>query len=138
MLGTSLEFAQGTTPDCERLVAHLFKPGDILGAYRAARQRLRTPDLVLITAAHAPDGFEATPRRAYVENIRRSIKNGEKMIGALTLSSKSAAQVAQLPREADAFWLVINRKDAMPVMVVLFAARYATGDDAREPGVGVN
>lgn len=139
MLGTSLEFARGTTPDCERLVASLFKPGELLGGYRLARKKFRTPDLVLVTSAHDPSGFEATPRRAYVERLRRGMgRNGEKMVRALALGSKSAQAVATLPREADAFWLVVNRRDAVPVMVVLFAAEFATGDDAREPGVGVN
>ena len=132
MLGTALEFAPGTTDDCKKLVVRLFQPGELLGAYRAARARFQTGDLVLETAEYDPSGFKATPRMHYVETLRRD-RNGAKMLDALTIAHQSAHKVASLPWESDAFWLVVNLRDAMPVTIVLFAAPYATDKDAREP-----
>jgi hypothetical protein len=57
------------------------------------------------------------------------------MLAALGVTHRSAHQVASLPRESDAFWLMVNRKQALPIMVVLYAAPYAAGDDAREPTI---
>jgi ABC-type sugar transport system substrate-binding protein len=135
MLGTALEFAPGTTEDCQRLVTRLFQqPGAVLGAYRTARQRFGTSDLVLVTAEADPSGFEAMVRGHYVATLRRGLgARGTKMLETLGLAHKSAHQVASLPKDSDAFWLVVNRKDMLPVMVVLFAAPYATDKDAREP-----
>jgi hypothetical protein len=135
MLGTALEFAPGTTDDCKRLVARLFQdPGVVLGAYRMARQRFRTGDIVLVTAEADPSGFEATPRTHYVSRLRQGLgRGGAKMLEVLGVAHQSAHKVASLPWESDAFWLIINRQDALPVMVVLFAAPYATDSDAREP-----
>jgi len=133
MLATALEFAPGTTPHCKRPVTRLLQePGAVLGAYRAARQQFRTGDIVLETAEYDPSGFKAMPRARYVDT-KRSDPNGAKIINALTIAHQSAHKVASLPWEADAFWLVINLRDDMPVMIALFAAPYATGRDAREP-----
>jgi hypothetical protein len=137
MLGTGLEFAPGTTEDCQRLVVRLFQqPAVVLVAYRAARERFRTGDIVLETAEHDPSGFKAMPRADYVAAIKRGLgRNGAKLLAALGVAHKSGHQVASLPRESDAFWLIVNRKDALPIMVVLFSAPYAAGDDAHEPTI---
>jgi hypothetical protein len=137
MLGTSLEFALGTTDDCQRLVTRLFQePGAVLGAYRAARRQFGTGDVVLVTAEHDPSGFEATPRADYIRRLRDGLgRGGGKLLAVLGIAHKSAHQVANLPRDSDAVWLVVNRRDALPVMVVLYAAPYATGADAREPTI---
>jgi hypothetical protein len=136
MLGTALEFAPGTTEDCQRLMAQLFKPGELLGAYRMARQRFGVSDLVLVTAQQDGSGFEAMVRSHYVGRLRRGLgRNGAKMLEALGVVHQSAHQVVRMPADSDAFWLVINRRDALPVMVVLFATQYATDADAEEPSI---
>lgn len=135
MLGTALEFAPGTTEDCQRLVTRLFQePGAVLGAYRTARKQFGSGDLVLVTAEHAPEGFEVMLRARYVGQLRRGLgRDGAKLLAVLGVANQSAHQVASLPKDSDAFWLMVNRKDSLPVMVVLFAAPYATDADAREP-----
>jgi hypothetical protein len=135
MLGTGLEFATGTTEDCQRLVARLFqRPEEVLDRYRTARKLHRTSDLVLVTAEHDPSGFDTLPRARYIHRLRIGLgRDGDAMIAALGIAHRSAHQVVSLPRESDAFWLIINRKSAMPVMVVLFAAPYASDADAHEP-----
>jgi hypothetical protein len=136
MFGTALEFAPGTTEDCERLIAHLFKPGDVLAAYRVARQRFGTGDLVLVTSQRDGSGFEAQVRTHYVKRLRDGLgRNAAKMLASLAVAHQSAQQIVKLPKESDAMWLIVNRPDAMPIMVVLFAAPYATGADAREPTI---
>ena len=125
MIRTGLEFAPGTTDDCKQLVGRLFQPGEILGAYRAGRQQFRSGDLVLLAAEDDPSGFAVKPRAEYVREIRQSMgARAPAMLRVLTMASKSAHQVARLPFEADAMWLVIARRQAIPVMVVLFAAPY--------------
>ena len=135
MLGTALEFAPGTTDDCKRLVTQLFQePGAVLGAYRKARRQFQTGDLVLVAAQHDGSGFEAMSRMHYVERLRRGLgQDGAKLLASLGIAHQSAHKVASLPWESDAFWLIINRRDALPIMVVLFAAQYATEKDAHEP-----
>lgn len=133
MLGTALEFAPGTTEDCQRLATQLFQdPEGMLESYRAFRRRFKTGDLVLETAEYDPSGYKGMTRKHYVD-VKRRDPVGAKIINALTIAHQSAQKVASLPWEADAFWLVINLRDAMPVMIVLFAAPYATDADAREP-----
>lgn len=135
-----MEFAPGTTEDCQRLVTRLFQePGAVLGAYREARRQFRTGDIVLVTAENDPSGFEAMPRGHYVAKLRGGLgRGGEKLLANLGIASQSAQKVASLPAESHAFWLVVNRREALPVMVVLFAAPYATDADAREPTIQRN
>jgi|SRR5208282_1377199 len=135
MLATALEFAPGTTDDCKRLVTQLFqKPGDVLGAYREARRQFQSGDLVLVAAQHDGSGLEAMTRPHYIARLRRGLgRDGAKLLAALGIAHQSAHKVASLPWESDAMWLVINRRDELPIMVVLFAAPYATDADAREP-----
>lgn len=133
-----LEFAPGTTDDCKRAAARLFDAAEVLGAYRTACRLCRTRDLVLETCEWEPAGFKPRPRREYVENLRTRFRFAGKVLPVLTLTDRSAQQVASLPREAEAFWLVINREGALALMMVLFAAPYATGADAVEPELGVS
>ena len=134
--GTSLDFAPGTTEDCQRLVTRLFEEPAVLDAYYTARKHFGTSDVVLVTAEHDPSGFEAMPRAHYVKRLRDGLgRGGAKLLAVLGIAKQSAHQVASLPRDSDAMWLVVNRKEALPVMVVLFTVPYATGADAREPTI---
>lgn len=123
MLKTGLEFARGTTDDCKRLAQRLFKPEELLGAYRAARQSFKTGDLVLTIAAHDPRGFEAEPRSTYTKRLRQHMRPG---IAMPTIMDRSAHGVVQLPFESDAMWLVIVRPGDMPIMCVIYATPYET------------
>ena len=135
--GTALEFAPGTTEDCQRLVVRLFQePEQVLGAYRSACQQLRSRDIVLVTAEYDPSGFQAMTRARYIELLRKGLgRDGAKLLASLGIAHQSAHQVASMPKSSDVMWLIVNRKDALPVMVVLFAAPYATDADAREPSI---
>lgn len=132
MFQTGLEFASGTTNDCKRLVAKLFPPGEILGAYRQARSALGTGDLVLVTEEADPSGFQAMPRVEYVKKIKGAMGHlARKTLPALGIAQRSAHGVAQLPFESDAMWLVVVRGQEIPVMCVIFAIPH-------EVGVGAN
>jgi hypothetical protein len=137
MLRTGLEFARGTTEDCKRLVMGLFQQAeDVLGAYRVACAQFHTRDIVLVSAEWDASGLEAMPRARYVERLRRGLPtNGAKLLALLGIAHRSAHQVATLPTESDAFWLVVNRRGALPVMAVLLATPYAGGADAHEPTI---
>jgi hypothetical protein len=125
MLGTGLEFAPGTTDDCKKLVARLFKPSEILGAYRYARASLKTGDLVMVGSESDPAGFNVEPRTEYLKRLRQVLgAKAPRTMLALGIAHKSAHGVAQLPFESDAMWLIITRGKEMPIMCVLFTTPY--------------
>jgi hypothetical protein len=134
MIKTGLEFANGTTDDCKRLVVGLFQPAELLGWYREARRLNKTADVVLVSDAADPSGVKAWPRGKYVEQLRVSMgANAAKMLPSLTIAHQSAHQVAMLPYDSDAFWLVVVRGQQLPLMVVLYANPYeelGAGDPA--------
>lgn len=122
---TGLEFAPGTTEECQRLVAQLFQPGEILAAYKQARTTFRTGDLVLSVSEQDPSGFEAEPRIAYTKRLQKIplLMRG--------LADRSAHSVVKLPFEADAMWLIVVRgPQEVPVMCVIYAAPYETSASA--------
>lgn len=123
MLSTGLEFAPGTTDECKHLVRRLFQPGELLSAYRTARQTFKTGDLVLRVSEHDPSGFEAEPRIDYVRRIKEL--TGKMPMLMSGVATRSAHGVAQLPFESDAMWLVVVRgTQAVPIMCVVFATPY--------------
>jgi hypothetical protein len=134
VIKTGLEFAPGTTDDCRRLVHDLFQPGDLLTAYREARQKFMTGDLVLVTAESDPSQGAFAVRTAYANEVRRRVGSGVgSLMNVWNLGRRSAHAIARLPFDDDAFWLVINRHQALPVEVVLFASPYEQDDS---PGTG--
>jgi hypothetical protein len=127
MLGTILEFAQGTTTDCERLVEKLFTAEDVISAYKHARAIFNTEDLVLVVSERDPSGFQAMPRHKCAEYFREL--NGRKALPAIydRIVHESAHKVAKLPFTSDAMWLVVVRgPQDLPVMCVLFAVAIKT------------
>jgi hypothetical protein len=126
MLKTGLEFAPGTTDECKKMIGGLFKPGDILSAYRMARIEFKTGDLVVSVSESDPDGFEAEPRTAYLKRLRQT--RGSVPLLMQGLAEKSAQSVVRLPFESDAMWFIVVRgSQAVPIMCVLFAAPYVEG-----------
>ena len=137
MLKTGLEFAPNTSEECQRLVTKLFEPRQLFEWYRAARRTFQTGDIVLVTSESDPSGTSAKPRMQYVKKTRENTgRNAPAVLGLLTIAKKTAHSIVQLPFEADAFWLVIERQGAPQVMAVLFAMPYETGDAVREPTIG--
>jgi len=125
MLQTGLEFAPGTTDDCKKMIARLFKPTEILGAYRHARASFKTGDLVMVGSEADPSGFNVEPRTEYLKRLRVVLgAKAPRAMMALGITHKSAHSVVKLPFEADAMWLIVTRGKDMPIMAVLFAAPY--------------
>lgn len=126
MLNNGLEFAKGTTKDCQRLVQRLFDPADLLGAYKMARIQFKSGDLVLVVSEEDPSGFDARPRMEHIAKIRASMspRNAAKMMPVLAIAHKSAHQIVSLPFESNAFWLVITRREALPIECVLYVTPY--------------
>jgi hypothetical protein len=126
MVKTGLGFAPGTTPDCQRLVARMFSPEDIFGAYKAGRQTFKTGDLVLVASERDADGFKVQPRMDYVKDLRRLLgPYAPRVLAPLTIAHKTAHAQVQLPFEADAMWVVIVRGlDQIPTMCVIYATQY--------------
>ena len=123
MIQAGLEFAPGTTDECKQLVTRLFQPGELLSAYRTARQTFKTGDLVLRVSEQDPSGFEAEPRAAYVKRVKEL--TGKVPLLMSGIATRSAHGVAQLPFESDAMWLIVVRgAQAVPIMCVIFAAPY--------------
>lgn len=131
MLKTGLEFAPGTTDACKRIVARMFKPADLLEAYREARSKFG-PDIVLA----ASDQFEGI---LYITRLEYG-KHLQSLFGhrasEFKMWSSSAQSVMKLPLESSAFWLVIEMRGAdMPIMCVIFAVPYKTDADAEAPAI---
>jgi hypothetical protein len=121
MLKNGLEFAPGTSEDCQKLVVRLFDPSKLFATYRMARKQLRTGDLVIVTEESDPEHAKVAKRLDYVAEIRAG---AAKILPVLVIAQKSAHQVASLPFESDAFWLVILRGQQVPIDCVLYANPY--------------
>jgi len=136
MLKTGLEFAPGTTDQCKELIAKLFQPGEILGAYRAARANFKTGDLVMRVSEQDPSGFEAETRTEYVNRVRRIRGTLPLLMRGL---DRSAHAIVQLPFQEDAMWLIVVRgTQAVPVMCVLYAAPYEVAAEGQPLVVEAN
>jgi hypothetical protein len=119
-----LDFAPGTSEDCQRLVQQI-QPGHLYEAYRRGRESCGTGDLVLTVDGDDLESFRVWPRSNYVAMALR--RNTPAQLATITLASKSAHQVMLLPRESDVFWLVIEvRALEFPIMCVLHASRHVT------------
>jgi hypothetical protein len=124
MLKKGLEFAQGTTDECKRLVGRLFTPTELYGAYKEGRHHLHTGDLVLVVSESDPSGVNVKTRNEFVRQMKEDNAGNPIPFFAHALIDKSAHGVVSLPFESDAFWLVIARRQEIPVMVVIYMTPY--------------
>src|SRR5262245_32680672 len=125
MLKVGLEFANGTTDDSKKLVSRLFTPADILVAMRDARAAFNTSDVVLVASDTDADGFDAMPRRVYIDRLRQVMGHrAPRALAAMVIAHKSAQKIVQLPKEDEAAWLIVTRGKDMPVMCVVYATPY--------------
>jgi hypothetical protein len=130
-LRSGLEFAPGTTEECKRLVARLFTPTDLFGAYRMGRDKFKTGDLVLIASERDMSGIEVRPRISYLKDLRTALGHlAQKTLPVLGISRQSAQAVVKLPFESDAMWLVVSRGQEIPVMCVIFSTPYEIASGA--------
>jgi len=102
----------------------LFSPSDILVAYREARERFKTGDIVLVASETDPSGFSAQARSSYAQDLKRKMAGKKIPFFAEALVQSSAHSIVQLPVEGDAMWLVVTRGKDIPAMVVIFATPY--------------
>lgn len=140
MLKTGLEFAPGTTNECKQLVGRLFTPTDILGSYKAARNLFHTGDLVLVASESDPSGFSAKKRTTFVQEIKQGLNGKPMPFFAQALVNKPAHSIVQMPFSSDAMWLVVTRRDGIPVMCVVYATPYevASADTPESDLVSLN
>jgi len=121
MRKTGLEFAPGTTDDCKRLVGKMFKPDELFGAYRNARAEFGTTDIVLYTSDQDP-AIHGGTRWQYAMHLKNVFKE---RASEFRLWKHSAQSVMLLPKESDAFWLVVDIRGAdYPIMCVIYATPY--------------
>ena len=131
MLATGLDFAPGTTDASKKLVGGLFTPTQIFSAYRVAREKFSTGDLVLTVSEQDPSGFQADTRTGYIQKAVRVLGGKPMPIFMRGLIEKSAQAIMSLPFESDALWLIVARgPQAVPVMCVLYATPYEVPDTA--------
>jgi hypothetical protein len=114
----------------------MFKPADLLGAYREARSKLNTSDIVL-AASDQVEGIQYMRRLEYAfRHLRRVFGPRASEFG---LWHRSAQSVMKLPPESDAMWLIVELEGAdTPIMCVIFAVPYETGDHVEAPTIGAN
>lgn len=121
MIKTALEFAPGTTETNKKIILGMFQPGELLQKYRMARIE-HGADVVLWTSTRDPSDFFAGTRQQYCEFLKRTYP---KVAHAFGMWSKSAHTVMQLPKDSDAFWLVITIPgQEMPSMTVIYGVSY--------------
>jgi len=133
MLKTGLEFAPGTTDASKRVVLRMFQPANLLDAYREARSRFNTSDIVLAASDQGPEIYYYT-RLAYAEHLQSVFG---KRASEFKMWSHSAQSVVKMPAEANAMWLVVDLQGAdMPIICVIFAVPYETGDHVEAPAIG--
>lgn len=126
---TGLDFDHRTTDASKALVGRLFTPTEIFSAYRDAREKLGTGDLVLTVSEQDPSGFQADTRAVYVKKATRVLEGKPMPIFMRGLVMQSAQVVMSLPFESDAMWLVVARgPQEVPVMCVLYATPYEVPD----------
>ena len=130
MLGTGINFGPRTTPDCKKVVERLFTPEGLFDAYRMARARLGTGDLVLRAAesdVEASDKamFEVQTRADYLRDTKALFGRFPPLMRVTGITDLPAHSVVQLPFEDEAFWLIVHRgpKD-VPIMCVIFGTPY--------------
>lgn len=124
MLNIGLEFANGTTEDCQKLVLRLFDPNNLLIGYKRARAAYKSGDLVLVTSTNDVT-VRAWPRLKYVEQLRVSMgRNADPMLARLRMTTDSAHKIVSMPADSDAFWLWITCGKDSPIMVVMYASPY--------------
>jgi len=132
MLKTGLEFAPGTTDDCKRVVGRMFKPADLLEAYRTARSRFNNGDIVLAASDQGP-AIQYMTRLAYCAHLRQLFGG---RASEFKMWRESAQSIMKLPLDSSAFWLVVDLQNAdMPIMCVIFAVPYETGDHVEAPSI---
>jgi hypothetical protein len=121
MFKKGLEFAHGTSDVCKKTIRSTFSPSEIFTAYRAGRVKFRTGDLVLVTSDEAPNEFDVCTRTEYVNRLKQQF--GRVPVLAQVLVDKSAHEMARLPFESDALWLVVA-SSKMPNMCAIFSTPY--------------
>lgn len=121
MLKTGLEFAPGTTDDCKRQIGRMYKPEDILNAYRTARAACGTGDLVLVGSDQTPE-IHGGSRMEYCAHLKQVFGARAPAFG---MWKHSAASVMKLPVESDAMWFVLDIRNVdLPIMCVIYALPY--------------
>lgn len=132
MLKTGLEFAPGTTDASKRVIGRMFQPGDLFEAYRQAKDRFGTGDIVLAASDQGPE-IQYMTRLEYGKHLKQ-------IFGAraseFKMWSNSAQSVVKLPADSNAFWLIVDLHGAdMPIMCVIFAVPFEVGDHVEAPSI---
>lgn len=136
MLARSLEFAPGTTEDCQKRIVGMFDPNGLLQMYSAARRKLSTGDLVMIVPQSDPSEVRIISRAEYVKDLRANLgDHAARTLPQLGVANSSAHKIVKLPEESDAFWIVVVRPQDTPIEAVLFSLPYETGS-ANVPLIG--
>jgi hypothetical protein len=132
MLKTGLEFAPGTIDASKRVIGRMFQPEDLLEAYRQARAKFNTGDIVLAASDQGPEITYMT-RMGYTGHLRQVFGN---RATAFNMWSHSAQSVVKMPPDSNAFWLVVDLQGAdLPIMCVIFAMSYEVGDHVEAPSI---
>lgn len=132
MLRTGLEFATGTTDASKRVIGRMFQPGDLLEAYRQARVKFNTGDIVLAASDQGPE-IQYMTRIEYAKHLKQVF--GPRA-SEFKMWAHSAQSVVSMPADSSAFWLVIDLQGAdMPIMCVIFAVPFDVGDHVEAPSL---
>lgn len=117
MIAFDLEFGPNTDEAHKKLIYGLFAPRQLLSAYHTAQREHNTHDLVLVCPNMRPDEIYAGPRPSMSAHLQQTLK--------FPVPLMAAHAMAKLPRDSDAFWLIIPVTGCdIPAMVVMHALVY--------------
>jgi len=124
MIAYDLEFGPNTAETYKKKIYGLFAPRQLLSAYRTARREHGTADLVLVCLDLDPTNLFAGPRASMSDHLQRQFKFPAPLM--------SAQSMVKLPRDHEAFWLIIPMPGCdIPAMVVMYAIEYEQVPDGQ-------
>lgn len=129
MIRTGLEWAPGTTEESKLAIARLFKPDEILNAYRDARRQHKTGDLVLVATDQSPD-ILGGPRTEYLKHLRHLYGDRAR---EFKMWNSPAHGVVKLPFESNAWWFVLHVSDApIQIMAVIYESPFEVVEETTD------
>lgn len=114
MLAYDLEFGPNTAEAHKKVIYGLCAPRQLLSAYREGCRSYKSTDLALMVDIDSGHIYAA-------KRTEMSARLQQMKFPAPLMSAHSRVQ---MPRDQEAFWLIVPLKGEIPIMVVMYALAY--------------